>query len=73
MGRRLSCSFDRFIRTTDADHYASVQELWRRMKAKGDIYLGAYSGWYSVRDEAYFDEDELTTHPDGTVAPRARA
>jgi len=70
MGRRLSCSFDRFIRTTDADHYASVQELWRRMKAKGDIYLGAYSGWYSVRDEAYFDEDELTTQPDGTrLAP----
>lgn len=70
MGRRLSCSFDRFIRTTDPDHYASVQELWRRMKANGDIYLGAYSGWYSVRDEAYFDEDELTTQPDGTrLAP----
>ncbi|WP_372423245.1 methionine--tRNA ligase [Salinarimonas chemoclinalis] len=65
MVERLGCSFDRFIRTTDADHRASVQELWRRMEANGDIYLGAYSGWYSVRDEAYFAEGELTTTPDG--------
>lgn len=66
MGERLSCSFDRFIRTTDADHREAVQELWRRMEARGDIYLGEYSGWYSVRDEAYFDEGEITLHPDGS-------
>jgi methionyl-tRNA synthetase len=66
MGERMNCSFDRFIRTTDPDHLASTQELWRRMEANGDIYLSKYSGWYSVRDEAYFDESELTKQPDGT-------
>ena len=50
-----------FIRTTEPRHFASVQEIWRRMEqANGDIYQSTYKGWYSVRDEAYFDEDELT-------------
>jgi methionyl-tRNA synthetase len=66
MADRLDCSYDRFIRTTDADHLPSTQELWRRMQDKGDIYLSKYSGWYSVRDEAYFDENELTKQPDGS-------
>ncbi len=66
MADRLDCSYDRFIRTTDADHLASTQELWRRMQEKGDIYLSKYSGWYSVRDEAYYDESELTKQPDGS-------
>jgi len=52
-------SHDRFIRTTDRDHYAASQALWRAMVAAGDIYLGRYDGWYSVRDEAYYDESEL--------------
>ncbi|VAW18856.1 Methionyl-tRNA synthetase, partial [hydrothermal vent metagenome] len=55
----LNCSNDDFIRTSDPAHHASVQEVWRRMEANGDIYLDAYSGWYSVRDEAYYDESEL--------------
>ncbi len=62
----LDCSFDRFIRTTDADHVRASEEIWRRMAAAGDIYLSKYAGWYSVRDEAYFDEGELTTAQDGT-------
>jgi methionyl-tRNA synthetase len=66
MADRLDCSYDRFIRTTDADHLPSTQELWRRMQEKGDIYLSKYSGWYSVRDEAYYDEAELTKQPDGS-------
>ena len=66
MADRLDCSYDRFIRTTDADHLPSTQELWRRMQEKGDIYLSKYSGWYSVRDEAYYDESELTKRPDGS-------
>ena len=66
MADRLDCSYDRFIRTTDADHLPSTQELWRRMQEKGDIYLSKYSGWYSVRDEAYYDESELTKQPDGS-------
>src|SRR5919112_1883622 len=65
MAERLSCSFDRFIRTTDPDHLESTQELWRRMQERGDIYLSKYSGWYSVRDEAYYDESELTKGSDG--------
>ncbi|MDR4306962.1 methionine--tRNA ligase [Chelatococcus sambhunathii] len=60
MDERYGISFDRFIRTTDKDHYAASQELWRRMQAAGDVYLGKYEGWYSVRDEAYFDESETT-------------
>jgi methionyl-tRNA synthetase len=66
MGPALNLSFDRFIRTTDPDHVPSTQELWRRMQASGDIYLGGYSGWYSVRDEAFYDEKETTLQPDGT-------
>jgi len=66
MADRLDCSYDRFIRTTDPDHLPSTQELWRRMQERGDIYLSKYSGWYSVRDESYFDESELTKQLDGS-------
>ncbi|MBU0797063.1 MAG: methionine--tRNA ligase [Alphaproteobacteria bacterium] len=70
MVKHLNISNDDFIRTTEPRHYASVSELWERMKHAGDIYLGKYGGWYSVRDEAYFGEDELTTQPDGSkLAP----
>jgi methionyl-tRNA synthetase len=70
MGERLNCSFDRFIRTTDADHLPSTHELWKRMVDRGDIYLSKYEGWYSVRDEAYYDEGELTLKSDGSrIAP----
>ncbi len=61
----LGISFNRFIRTTDDDHKALVQALWQRMAANGDLYLGRYEGWYSVRDEAYHDEGELVTGEDG--------
>ncbi|WP_454560799.1 methionine--tRNA ligase [Mycobacterium haemophilum] len=55
---RLNISFDRFIRTTDADHHEASKEIWCRMFAAGDIYQDAYSGWYSVRDERFFVESE---------------
>src|SRR6202795_1903448 len=58
MDQRLNVSFDRFIRTTEAQHHRSSQEIWKRMAANGDIYLDSYAGWYSVRDEAYYAEDE---------------
>lgn len=61
----LGISYDRFIRTTDADHVALVRALWQRMAANGDLYLGRYEGWYSVRDEAYYDEAELVTGDGG--------
>jgi methionyl-tRNA synthetase len=65
MQERLNISFDRFIRTSDADHYEASKQLWRRMNDNGDIYLDAYQGWYSVRDERYFTEAETTVGPDG--------
>jgi methionyl-tRNA synthetase len=65
MVETLGCSNDDFIRTTEPRHRVAVQELWRRMLANGDIYLGKYGGWYSVRQEAYFDEGETTVGEDG--------
>ena len=62
----LNVSNDDFIRTTEDRHIRSVQALWKRLEEAGDIYLGSYSGWYAVRDEAFYGEDELTKHPDGT-------
>jgi methionyl-tRNA synthetase len=59
MAETLNISCDRFIRTTDTDHYAASAALWEAMKANRDIYLGRYEGWYSVRDEAFYDEKEL--------------
>jgi methionyl-tRNA synthetase len=56
----LDISYDRFIRTLDADHYAASQAIWRAMEAAGDLYLDRYAGWYSVRDEAFYEEGELT-------------
>jgi len=61
----MKFSNDDFIRTTEPRHIASVQALWRRLEAAGEIYEGLYEGWYAVRDEAFYGEDELTTGPDG--------
>jgi len=61
----LNISFDRFIRTTDPDHYAASTAIWQRMAERGDIYMDAYSGWYSVRDERFFTEAETTLGDDG--------
>ncbi len=64
MDQRLNVSFDRFIRTSEPQHHRSVQEIWKRMEANGDIYLSSYAGWYSVRDEAYYAEDETVVGED---------
>ena len=64
--RAVGSTFDRFIRTTDEDHYEASKAIWQKMVDAGDIYLGKYSGWYSVRDEAYYAEDETTVTEDGT-------
>ena len=55
----LDITYDRFIRTTDADHHRASQAIWSAMEANGDLYLDRYEGWYSVRDEAFYDEKEL--------------
>ena len=55
----LKLTNDDFIRTTETRHFKSVNEIWNRLINSGDIYLDKYSGWYSVSDEAYYDEDEI--------------
>ncbi len=65
MAQALNASNDDFIRTSEPRHYSTCQELWRRMEAAGDVYLSRYSGWYSVRDEAYYDESELREGAEG--------
>src|SRR3972149_1722292 len=68
---RLDVSYDRFIRTTEPAHYEASQAIWRRMVEAGDIYIGTYQGWYSVRDEAYDAEGETVIGPDNVrVGPQ---
>jgi len=65
----MNFSNDDFIRTTEPRHIKASQAIWEAMKANGDIYLGGYAGWYSVRDEAYYGEDELTVVDGKRIAP----
>ena len=57
---QLDISYDRFIRTSEDVHHRASQAIWRAMEANGDLYLDRYEGWYSIRDEAYYDASELT-------------
>jgi methionyl-tRNA synthetase len=66
MADAMGVSYDDWIRTTEQRHKVSTQELWRRIDASGNITLGHYEGWYAVRDEAFYDESELTRQPDGS-------
>lgn len=61
----LNCSNTDFISTREPRHHTASQEIWKRLTDKGDIYLGKYEGWYSVRDEAFYTETELTEGPNG--------
>jgi methionyl-tRNA synthetase len=61
----MNISNDDFIRTTEPRHIKSAQGLWKKMEERGHIYLGSYSGWYAVRDEAYYQESELVDNPKG--------
>lgn len=65
MGNLMNISNDQFIRTTDAAHKKAAQAIWRKMQDNGDIYLDKYAGWYAVRDEAFYGEDEITEGADG--------
>ena len=60
MDDALAVSYDRFIQTSEPAHYEASIAIWKAMQANGDVYLGRYEGWYSVRDEAFYDEKELT-------------
>ncbi|MBT2185666.1 methionine--tRNA ligase [Sphingobium nicotianae] len=61
----LGISYDRFIRTSEPGHHGASQAIWEAMAANGDMYTGRYEGWYSVRDEAFYDESELSDGPGG--------
>jgi methionyl-tRNA synthetase len=70
MTGELNISNDAFIRTTEPRHYAASQGIWNKLEANGDIYLDKYEGWYSIRDEAFYGEEELTKGDDGSwIAP----
>ncbi len=66
MCEKLDISNDHFIRTTSEPHHRASQELWKRLEVNGDLYLDRYEGWYSVRDEAFYDEKELVEGEGGT-------
>ncbi|CAN5396830.1 methionine--tRNA ligase [soil metagenome] len=66
----LNISYDRFIRTVEPEHYAASQAIWKAMEAAGDLYLDRYEGWYSVRDEAFYDEKELVDGEGGKLSPQ---
>lgn len=61
----LDITYDRFIRTSEDEHHRASQAIWTAMERNGDLYLDRYEGWYSIRDEAYYDESELTDGEDG--------
>ena len=66
----LDVNYDRFIRTSEPDHHRASQAIWQAMEANGDLYLGRYEGWYSVRDEAFYEESELTEGEGGKLSPQ---
>ncbi|MGP4670370.1 methionine--tRNA ligase [Agrobacterium salinitolerans] len=65
MGKLLNASNDDFIRTTEERHHGTSRNIWNLMANSGDIYKDSYAGWYSVRDEAYYAEDETEVRADG--------
>ncbi len=65
LAEAMNFSNTNFIRTTEPRHIEACQALWRKLEEKGEIYLDKYAGWYSVRDEAFYGEGELTAGPNG--------
>ena len=70
MAAQMNISNDGFIRTTEARHKQGCAALWKTLADRGEIYLGHYEGWYALRDEAFYGEEEILTRPDGSrVSP----
>lgn len=55
----MDTSYDKFMRTTDADHEAQVQKIFKKLYDQGDIYKGTYEGWYCTSDEAFWTDSQL--------------
>ncbi|MEQ8654239.1 MAG: methionine--tRNA ligase [Kiloniellales bacterium] len=68
----MGFSIDAFIRTTEERHKAAVQALWKQLLDRDQIYLGQYAGWYSVSDEAFYGEKELTLKDGKRFAPSGK-
>ena len=62
---KLNISYDAFVRTSEPRHHEASIAIWKALEAAGDLYLDRYEGWYSVRDEAFYDESELVGGDDG--------
>ena len=70
MTAKMNVSNDAFIRTTEDRHKRGCAALWTRLAERDEIYLGHYEGWYALRDEAFYGEEEILTRPDGSkVSP----
>jgi methionyl-tRNA synthetase len=71
MCAKLNISYDAFVRTSEPRHHRASIALWEAMAAAGDLYQDRYEGWYSVRDEAFYDESELIAGEGGEkVSPQ---
>jgi len=68
LSNTLNLSNTDFIRTTEDRHKKTVQYLWSQLEKNGDIYLSKYSGWYSVSDEAFYTEEEISEKEDIKIA-----
>lgn len=66
----LNIDHDVFIRTVEPRHHRASQALWQAMERAGDLYLDRYEGWYSIRDEAYYDESELVGEGEQKLSPQ---
>ena len=73
LSKTLNLTNNDFIRTTESRHKKSVQYLWEELKKNGDIYLSKYSGWYSVSDEAFYNEDEIEDLDNKKVAKSSKS
>ena len=68
LSKTLNLSNTDFIRTTEERHKKTVQHLWLELEKNDDIYLSKYSGWYSVSDEAFYNEDEIKIDGENKIA-----
>jgi len=68
LSKTLNLSNTDFIRTTEERHKKTVQHLWLELEKNDDIYLSKYSGWYSVSDEAFYNEDEIKIYDGNKIA-----
>ncbi len=62
LAKVLDLTNDDFIRTSESRHKSYVRDIWKKLQKNNDIYLGAYKGWYSVRDESFIPENEINTN-----------